>query len=71
MATSVDYGYVNARIRGMKSRLLGQDVLDLLISFGLVLLQAAEDELAQRLGYLWVGLFGVARPFRLVLHGHA
>jgi V/A-type H+-transporting ATPase subunit C len=31
MATSVDYGYVNARIRGMKSRLLGQELLDALI----------------------------------------
>jgi V/A-type H+-transporting ATPase subunit C len=31
MATSVDYGYVNARIRGMKSRLLGQELLEGLI----------------------------------------
>jgi V/A-type H+-transporting ATPase subunit C len=31
MATSVDYGYVNARIRGMKSRLLGAELLESLI----------------------------------------
>jgi V/A-type H+-transporting ATPase subunit C len=31
MPTSVDYGYVNARIRGMKSRLFGQELLDALI----------------------------------------
>src|SRR5512136_390932 len=31
MATSVDYGYVNARIRGMKSRLLGPEILESLI----------------------------------------
>jgi len=31
MATSVDYGYLNARIRGMKSRLLGQELLEGLI----------------------------------------
>jgi V/A-type H+-transporting ATPase subunit C len=31
MATSVDYGYVNARIRGMKSRLLGPELLESLI----------------------------------------
>jgi V/A-type H+-transporting ATPase subunit C len=31
MATSVDYGYINARIRGMKSRLLGPEVLESLI----------------------------------------
>jgi V/A-type H+-transporting ATPase subunit C len=31
MATSVDYGYVNARIRGMKSHLLGPELLDSLI----------------------------------------
>jgi V/A-type H+-transporting ATPase subunit C len=31
MATSVNYGYVNARIRGMKSRLLGPDLLESLI----------------------------------------
>ena len=31
MATSVDYGYVNARIRGMKSRLLGQELMEGLI----------------------------------------
>jgi V/A-type H+/Na+-transporting ATPase subunit C len=31
MATNVDYGYVNARIRGMKSRLLGPEILESLI----------------------------------------
>jgi V/A-type H+-transporting ATPase subunit C len=31
MATSVDYGYVNARIKGMKSRLLGRELLESLI----------------------------------------
>jgi V/A-type H+-transporting ATPase subunit C len=31
MVSSVDYGYVNARIRGMKSRLLGREVLESLI----------------------------------------
>ena len=31
MATSVNYGYVNARIRGMKSRLLGRELLESLI----------------------------------------
>ena len=31
MATSVDYGYINARIRGMKSRLLGPELLESLI----------------------------------------
>jgi len=31
MATSVDYGYVNARLRGMKSRLLGPELLESLI----------------------------------------
>jgi len=31
MATSVDYGYVNARLRGMKSRLLGREIFESLI----------------------------------------